>query len=78
MNTELWVVGRRSAANGKPEYIEVCSSEEKAVAACRRRSHWVAPVFLNAKSHYEVDWGGRYYPLALAATARCRPPVPEP
>lgn len=47
------------------EMVGVFTSEEKAVAACTKKSHFVAPLEMNAIAPDEtVEWPDCYYPLS--------------
>lgn len=69
VNADLWVVGRtreyRPPDQGGSvwDFQGVYDSEEKAIAACRDATYWIAPAHLNRElPHESADWPGAYYP----------------
>lgn len=68
---KLWVVGR---INENPEeheghtwdLIGVCSSEEKAIAACEDKNYYIGPIELDKiLSKESIPWPGSYYPKGV-------------
>ena len=65
----LWLVGQYRkpdpVANVAWEFQGVFTTKEKAIAACRAKHYWIAPVELDQEWPDETmaDFPGMYYPL---------------
>lgn len=63
--TKVWVAGKWIVFPGGWELHGVFDSEEKAIAACHSRIHFIGPVELNLElPDITVDWPGLYYPMS--------------
>lgn len=60
---ELWVVGQHLGPLDSWALQGVFDSRDKAIAACRRETYFVAPITLNLSiSDEQSDWPGLFYP----------------
>ncbi len=64
---ELWLCGQHQSENGDEVawlFQGIFNSREKALAACRTRKYFIAPVELNVSLGHEVEqFKGGEYPL---------------
>jgi len=62
MNSTVWVTGHSVGAGWS--ILGVFTSEEKAIAACTKQTHFIGPMTLDEVVDGEdIDWIGAYYPL---------------
>jgi hypothetical protein len=69
--TQLWIVGQTRTSDEESalewDFQGVFSTEERAVAACRDSSYFVAPATLDKELPNDMlVWEGTYYPKASA------------
>lgn len=62
---KLWVVGKSLGVENAWEFAGVFEGEERAVAECRDRNYFIAPVIVNQTlPHERTEWVGLRWPVA--------------